>query len=67
MKKPFILENPQTRRAKCKFSTTCELFSQTSHTCMHTGGNYCGRYRRLNDELKAGPEFGNGYLTQTSQ
>jgi len=35
------------RKAKCKFSGLCSLYSNASYTCTHTGGTYCGKYRKL--------------------
>ena len=38
-------------RVKCKFHKICALYQQNSHTCNHGGGDYCGRYRFLKDEV----------------
>jgi len=35
------------RNAKCKYTKTCNLYSNASYTCTHTGGSYCGKYRKL--------------------
>jgi len=40
------------RETKCKFKDKCSLYSTNSYTCIHTGGNYCGRYRKLNQDNK---------------
>ena len=37
------------RNTMCKFTSLCNLYSSASYTCTHTGGNYCGKYRKLND------------------
>jgi|GEM_PF-1609470 len=34
-------------KEKCKFTGSCRLFSTASYTCTHTGGSYCGKYRKL--------------------
>jgi hypothetical protein len=39
-------------RKKCKFHQLCELYSNTSYTCTHVGGKYCGKYRALNQTPK---------------
>jgi hypothetical protein len=49
----------------CKFTFSCNLYSKASYTCTHTGGNYCGKYRKLSrpeENLRA-----NRYLTAISQ
>ncbi|MGD0996372.1 MAG: hypothetical protein ABR909_12720 [Candidatus Bathyarchaeia archaeon] len=35
------------RRIKCKFTRSCSLYSNSSYTCTHVGGSYCGKYRSL--------------------
>jgi hypothetical protein len=35
------------RKTMCKFTLSCSLYSSASYTCTHTGGNYCGKYRKL--------------------
>ncbi len=35
------------RKTICKFIGSCSLYSNASYTCTHTGGNYCGKYRKL--------------------
>jgi hypothetical protein len=39
-------------KGKCKFTASCGLFSNASYTCTHTGGSYCGKYRRLSQPPK---------------
>jgi hypothetical protein len=34
-------------KTKCKFTSSCDLYSSASYTCTHTGGDYCGKYRKL--------------------
>lgn len=45
---PFL----STRETKCKFIRSCNLYSNASYTCMHVGGEYCGKYRTLNNKLQ---------------
>ncbi len=40
------------RKSKCKFTRSCGLFSNMSYTCTHTGGSYCGKYRKLSNSLE---------------
>jgi hypothetical protein len=35
------------RKTICKFTGSCSLYSNASYTCTHTGGDYCGKYRKL--------------------
>jgi hypothetical protein len=35
---------------KCQFNHTCKLYSNSSHTCTHVGGEYCGKYRILSQK-----------------
>jgi len=35
------------RKARCKFTSACNLYSNVSYTCTHTGGGYYGKYRKL--------------------
>jgi hypothetical protein len=35
------------RKVRCKFTRSCSLYSNASYTCTHTGGSYCGKYRKL--------------------
>jgi hypothetical protein len=47
-------------KGKCKFTPSCGLFSNASYTCTHTGGSYCGKYRKLSqppEYQKAQPPF----------
>jgi hypothetical protein len=34
-------------KERCKFTCSCGLYSNASYTCTHTGGSYCGKYRKL--------------------
>jgi hypothetical protein len=45
--KELILYSLINRKAKCKFTRSCSLYSNVSYTCTHTGGSYCGKYRKL--------------------
>jgi hypothetical protein len=38
------------KRRECKFKEKCSLYANTSFTCNHNGGSYCGRYRKLNQD-----------------
>ena len=35
------------RKTICKFTRSCSLYSNASYTCTHTGGDYCGKFRKL--------------------
>jgi hypothetical protein len=50
MKKPqeMSLNSLIYRKTKCKYTSACNLYSNASYTCTHTGGTYCGKYRKLN-------------------
>ncbi len=45
-------------RVTCKDAHLCGEYSPSSYTCVHGGGNYCGKYRALkkNDPQKASTE-----------
>ncbi len=47
MGKTKLLNALTIKGGKCKFSSSCSLFSGKSYTCMHAGGDYCGIYRKL--------------------
>jgi len=51
MKKSTTFSSLITKKNKCKFTVICSLYSNASYTCTHTGGNYCGKYRKF-DRLK---------------
>ncbi len=55
--KEMLFSSLINRKAKCKFTRSCSLYSNASYTCTHTGGNYCGKYRKL--RLDAEENFGN--------
>jgi hypothetical protein len=38
------------RKTRCKFTPACRLYSTASYTCTHTGGSYCGKYRKLKEQ-----------------
>ena len=42
------------RKTKCKFTYSCNLYSNASYTCTHVGGRYCGKYRTLAKKTKNG-------------
>ena len=50
--KSSVLTALMARKAKCKFTQVCNLYSSSSYTCAHVGGKYCGKYRALSDEPK---------------
>ena len=53
--KPFnsyILSSLVLREKKCLFNRSCKLYSNTSYTCTHVGGGYCGKYRALSQISK---------------
>jgi hypothetical protein len=50
--KNAILDCLLVHNSKCKFSRSCNLFSNSSYTCMHAGGDYCGKYRTLRHSVK---------------
>jgi len=39
---PFLI-----REKQCKFDHSCNYYSNSSYTCTHMGGEYCGKYRIL--------------------
>jgi len=43
--------------SKCRFSNVCDLFSDSSVTCIHESGSYCGRFRQLKGESKNSLKF----------
>lgn len=46
MKKTIVLEETK-KQGDCKYKVNCNLYTDMSFTCTHTGGSYCGRYRKL--------------------
>jgi len=57
MKKSTLLGALVNRKGKCKFTDTCSLYSTASFTCTHTGGSYCGRYRKLSRKPETKIEY----------
>jgi len=49
---------PFLEQSKCKFSRLCGCFSESSFTCTHEGGSYCGKYRALSGKPKENVETG---------
>ena len=47
MKKTFFMMDQPKKQGNCKYKLICNLFSNSSYTCTHTGGSYCGKYRKL--------------------
>jgi len=45
--KDLLFSSLINRNTRCKFTGLCSLYSNASYTCTHTGGNYCGKYRKL--------------------
>jgi len=45
--KALLFSSLINRKVKCKFTCSCSLYSNASYTCTHTGGSYCGKYRKL--------------------
>jgi hypothetical protein len=46
--KEFVLLSALiNRKTTCKFIRSCNLYTNASYTCTHTGGSYCGKYRKL--------------------
>lgn len=43
----FILDEPKKKQDNCRYMAICYLYANNSFTCTHTGGNYCGKYRKL--------------------
>ncbi len=41
------------RNAKCKYASLCRLYTTSSYTCTHTGGSYCGTFRKLSQPKSA--------------
>ena len=59
--KELLLVSLINRKAKCKFTRSCGLFSNLSYTCTHTGGSYCGKYRKLSNSIEE------SFATQTKK
>jgi hypothetical protein len=47
MKKTFFILDQPKKHGNCKYKAICSLYSNSSYTCTHTGGGYCGKYRKL--------------------
>jgi len=63
--KALLFSSLINRKPKCKFTHSCSLYSNASYTCTHTGGSYCGKYRKLS---RSGENFGsNQYLIEVPQ
>ena len=45
--KILFFDDIVTHQAKCKFTDSCNFYTSKSYTCTHTGGNYCGKFRKL--------------------
>lgn len=37
---------------KCEYSGFCHKYTEDSFTCRHDGGNYCGAYRKISEEVQ---------------
>jgi hypothetical protein len=46
VKKYFILDQ-RKKQGDCKYKPICSLYTDSSFTCTHTGGSYCGKYRKF--------------------
>jgi len=46
-----VFGDKKKRSRACIFSSICSLFYPESFTCMHGGGEYCGKYRSLSREV----------------
>lgn len=40
--------------SKCKYYDICEYYRESSYTCTHGGGEYCGKFRSLQFGEQAG-------------
>jgi hypothetical protein len=47
MKTKFLIMEEPKKQGNCKYKAACSLYSESSFTCTHTGGSYCGKYRKL--------------------
>jgi hypothetical protein len=45
--KEMLFASLINRKTICKFTCSCSLYSNASYTCTHTGGNYCGKFRKM--------------------
>jgi len=45
--KILFFDDVVDNQSKCKFIDSCDLYSSDSYTCTHTGGSYCGKFRKL--------------------
>ncbi|MGD0644153.1 MAG: hypothetical protein ABSA75_04540 [Candidatus Bathyarchaeia archaeon] len=50
--KTLVLPFFSLQEKKCKFNHLCNLYSNSSYTCTHVGGGYCGKYRALTQTTK---------------
>jgi len=45
--KQVLMSSLHVKETKCEFTSLCNLYSNSSYTCTHVGGIYCGKYRKL--------------------
>ncbi len=45
--KIHLFDEIANHKSKCKFTDSCDFYSSESYTCTHTGGSYCGKFRKL--------------------
>ena len=43
----FTIRNKIKNRLYCRFFKICRGFYLNSETCIHGGGNYCGKFRKF--------------------
>ena len=44
----FAIRNKIKNKSYCRFFKICKGFYLNSETCINGGGNYCGRFRKIN-------------------
>lgn len=67
LKKSFFIPTFHKRKTNCKFKPICGFYSDSSYTCTHTGGNYCGSYRKLSAKPSKSKSRNDGYLVEMPQ
>ena len=65
--KPFnsyVLSSLVLREKKCLFNRACKLYSNSSYTCTHVGGEYCGKYRALSQMSKKDRDGNQSFMVE---
>ena len=51
--------------SKCKYFKICELYEDSSYTCTHGGGDYCGKFRDFQFGNHAGKKEAHPYFSRS--